>query len=180
MIIDMHTAYISIGSNVGNKVENIRRALAAMEKTGDIALKGGSRLYRTEPVDFTDQDWFVNAVVRVETPLAPEKLLERLGRLERDGGRVRGKVRFGPRTIDLDIIFYDALVMETEVLTLPHPRMHKRCFVLRPLCDIDPTVIHPVLKLRADELLARATEPGQEVLPLDVDENDSSPDEDRS
>lgn len=174
MITDMHTAYISIGSNIGNKVENIRSVIAAMAKPGDIALKGTSRLYRTEPVDFTDQDWFVNAVVLIETSLAPGKLLERLGRLERDGGRVRGKVRFGPRTIDLDIIFYDALVMDTELLTLPHPRMDKRCFVLRPLCDIDPTVIHPVLKLRVDELLARATEPGQEVLPLDVDGSDGS------
>ena len=167
MITDMHTVFISIGSNIGSKVENVRNIIAALGAPGDIRVTETSPLYRTEPVDFTDQDWFVNAVVRVETGLDPWALLERLGRLEQEAGRVRGKQRFGPRIIDLDIILYDDLVMETEKLTLPHPRMHKRCFVLQPLCDIDPTVIHPVLKLRVEELLARADAPGQGVVPLD-------------
>ena len=169
MSTDKHTAYISIGSNMGNKVKNVEDILAALEGTEGVAISGASRLYRTEPVDYTDQDWFVNAVVRVETTLAPLELLDALGRLEAEAGRVRGEIRFGPRVIDLDILLFGETVMDTERLTLPHPRMHKRCFVLRPLCDIDPTVVHPVLKRAAEALLAENTGPGQDVLPLDAD-----------
>jgi 2-amino-4-hydroxy-6-hydroxymethyldihydropteridine diphosphokinase len=162
--VETHIAYISVGSNLGDKLGNCRRALAALAADGAVRVAARSRLYRTEPVDYTAQEWFINQVVRVETALAPAALLDRLQAVQRRLGRTEPAVRFGPRVIDLDILLYDRLVLEEPRLSLPHPRMHRRRFVLKPLCDIDPELIHPVLGRSVRTLLAELGADGQEVV----------------
>ncbi len=159
-----HTAWIAVGSNMGDSLENCRRGIAEIERSGASELTARSRFYRTEPVDYIDQDWFVNAVVRIRTALSPRELLAELNAIEAAAGRDRSGVRFGPRPLDLDIVFFDDLVMNTPGLTLPHPRMHKRRFVLQPLCDIDPAIVHPVLQQSVNDLLDRLEETGQKVI----------------
>ena len=161
-----HSAFISVGSNLGDKLAQCRRGVDALAAGGDIRITGTSRMYRTEPVDVADQEWFVNGVIRVETGLGPFELLARLQSLQRQAGRAEGGVRFGPRVLDLDILLYDRLVMDDPRLTLPHPRMHRRRFVLKPLCDIDPDTVHPVLGRTAATLLAALDEDHQQVLEL--------------
>jgi 2-amino-4-hydroxy-6-hydroxymethyldihydropteridine diphosphokinase len=139
-----HTAYISVGSNLGRKLENCRKAITALTCSETCRLIAQSLVYQTEPVDYKDQDWFVNYAVKIETTLDPFSLLDTLKSIERDAGRTRDNVRFGPRVLDLDIILYEAMVVNTLNLVIPHPRMHKRRFVLKPICDIDPDIIHPV------------------------------------
>lgn len=162
--VGKHIAYISIGSNVGDALGNCRQALERLAADGAVRVAARSRVYRTEPVDYTAQEWFINLVVRVETGLSPAGLLERLQAIEGQLGRSRPAVRFGPRVIDLDILLYDALVQEGPALSLPHPRMHRRRFVLQPLCDIDPDLIHPALGQTVRALLADLGAGGQEVL----------------
>jgi len=150
---DFHTAYISVGSNLGSKLENCRKGIAALTCCGKCRMIDQSRVYQTEPVDYMDQDWFLNYVVKIETSLDPISLLDTLKLIERDAGRTRDAVRFGPRLLDLDIILYNAMVVDTLKLVLPHPRMHKRRFVLKPICDIDPDIIHPVFHRTMQSLL---------------------------
>ena len=159
----IHTAYISVGSNIGNKLENCRRGIRQLGRD-DVWLKAESRTYQTEPVDYTDQDWFINLVVKVETLLDPHRLLQRLQSIQRKGGRLQDSIRFGPRVLDLDIIFYDEKVINSTQLVIPHPRMHKRRFVLQPLCDIDPAIIHPVLKTDVRTLLNCLDENEQRII----------------
>lgn len=158
-----HTAFISVGSNMGDKAGNCRRGIAALEEAGGVRVLARSRVYRTEPVDFTDQDWFVNLVIKIETGLDPDALLERTQAVQAAAGRTVEAVRFGPRVLDLDILLYDRLVLERPGLSIPHPRMHLRRFVLIPLCDIDPGVVHPRLGVDAGSLLAGLDKEGQEV-----------------
>ncbi len=159
----MSTAYIAVGSNLGDKHQNCSQGIAALDRIQTITVTDRARFYKTAPVDYTDQDWFVNTAVRVATDLSPEGLLDRLKNIERDMGREKGGVRFGPRVLDLDIIFYDDLVLSTGILAIPHPRMHKRRFVLRPICDIDPTVMHPTLKSPVRDLLEAINDPDQDI-----------------
>ena len=140
-----HTVYIGAGSNIGNKLLNCRNGIASLTTFGKAVLKDRSRFYRTEPVDYEEQDWFINCVVKIETTLTPFQLLSRLKAIERDAGRMNHSVRFGPRILDLDILLWDDLVFNSSELVIPHPRMHKRRFVLQPICDIDSKIIHPVL-----------------------------------
>jgi 2-amino-4-hydroxy-6-hydroxymethyldihydropteridine diphosphokinase len=161
-----HCAFVSVGSNLGDKLEQCRQAVEALGASADLRITGRSRMYRTEPVDFIDQDWFVNCVIRLETVLSPFELLDRLQSVQRQLGRTAEGVRFGPRVLDLDILLYDGLIMDDSRLSLPHPRMHRRRFVLKPLCDIDPEVVHPVLNRTAATLLATLEEDGQQVLEL--------------
>jgi 2-amino-4-hydroxy-6-hydroxymethyldihydropteridine diphosphokinase len=156
-------AYISIGSNLGDKLFNCRTAIAALERSATGRILARSRVYATEPVDFTDQDWFLNAAVKIETALGPHVLLERLIDIQQAAGRKRDTIRFGPRVLDLDIIFYGDLVIADGTLQIPHPRMHKRRFVLQPMCDIDPTVVHPVLGKNVKRLLDHLSEEGQSI-----------------
>ena len=149
----VHTAYIGAGSNIGDKLLNCKNGISALTNTQKAVEKAWSRFYKTEPVDYKNQDWFINVVVKVETTLAPFELLKALKSIERGAGRVDGSIRFGPRVLDLDIILYDDLVTNSSKLIVPHPRMHKRRFVLRPICDIDPTIVHPVLKKEMQALL---------------------------
>jgi len=149
----LHVAYISIGSNIGNKLENCKKGVDALTKSGSVILKARSSCYKTDPVDYPDQDWFINYVIKIETSLDPFELLNRLKSIQKDAGRIRDEIRFGPRILDLDIILFDDTVINSENLTIPHPRMHKRRFVLKPVCDIDSKIIHPVLKKNMKYLL---------------------------
>jgi 2-amino-4-hydroxy-6-hydroxymethyldihydropteridine diphosphokinase len=128
-------AYISLGSNLGDSLQTLRRAAVALGGLG--AIVAASPVYETDPVGLREQPAFLNAVVELDTTLEPLPLLDALLAIEADSGRERG-IRFGPRTLDLDLIWYEGAVSDDARLTLPHPRAHEREFVLRPLCDIAP------------------------------------------
>ncbi len=141
-----HIAFICVGSNLGNKLENCKKGVDALIRSDSVTLKAQSPCYKTDPVDYQDQDWFINYVIKIETLLDPFELLNRLKSIQRDAGRIRDVIRFGPRILDMDIILFDDAVINSENLIIPHPRMHKRRFVLKPVCDIDAEIIHPVFK----------------------------------
>jgi 2-amino-4-hydroxy-6-hydroxymethyldihydropteridine diphosphokinase len=146
--------YLSLGSNIGDREGNLRKAgerLAAQE----VRVLRTSRIYETEPVDYKDQAWFLNQVVEAETALFPMQLLTRIGRVERELGRVR-TVRKGPRTIDIDILFYGAAVVETARLEIPHPRIAERRFVLAPLAELAPGLRHPATHRSVRQMLESA------------------------
>lgn len=149
----MSVAYIGLGSNIGDKTGNLKRAIEELGKVPGNKLLAVSSFYKTEPVGEVEQDWFINAVVKIETGLPPRELLKTLFDIERDLGRVR-EIKWGPRIIDLDILIYDDLVMEEEGLTIPHPCLHERGFVLAPLTEIAPGYVHPGLKKSISELLS--------------------------
>jgi 2-amino-4-hydroxy-6-hydroxymethyldihydropteridine diphosphokinase len=159
-----HIAYISVGSNLGDKLDNCRKGIAALTDTVNVRLIDQSSIYRSEPVDYQDQDWFVNYVVKIETDLEPLSLLELIKSIEQRAGRMQDAIRFGPRILDLDIVLYDDLVLDESRLTIPHPRMHNRRFVLKPICDIDPDIIHPVLQRTMANLLENLDEKGQKLI----------------
>lgn len=168
-----HTAWIGFGSNLGDKIANCRFGLACLMKTG-IGLGGVvSRLYRTAPMHVLDQDWFVNGVVRLEIGRDPLSLLDVLQDIQKRAGRAEGGVRFGPRVLDLDILFYDALILDGPRLSLPHPRLHERRFVLQPACDIDPCWVHPVIGSDLKTLLSGVQQPETSVQVIDDPDSDS-------
>lgn len=136
-----HTAYIGIGSNLGNPAEHVRFAISQLRQLSSSTLAAQSSLYQTAPVD-ADGDNYVNAVVCLLTALSPKKLMARLHDLENASGRKR-TYRNAPRTLDLDILLYDDKEINTSALTLPHPRMTERAFVLVPLLEITPTITIP-------------------------------------
>jgi len=146
-----HTVFLSLGSNLGDRAANLKQAIASLRPQMDI--KARSKVYETPPWGYTDQEKFLNQVVKVRTYVQPEPLLKHLKRLEVALGR-KETFHYGPRLIDIDILFYDELVLQTPVLTLPHPYMHKRGFVLLPLMDIAPEHVHPVEKRSTRELIA--------------------------
>ncbi len=158
-----HIAYICVGSNIGNKLENCKKGVDALLRSGSVTLKAQSPIYKTDPVDYLKQDWFINYVIKIETSLGPFELLNRLKSIQKDAGRVNDAIRFGPRILDLDIILFDDAVVNSENLTIPHSRMHKRRFVLKPLCDIDPEVIHPVFKKNIKYLLDSMADKEQRI-----------------
>ena len=135
----MTTAYIGFGSNVGDKVEHIRSAAERLRKVDGVKQVKMSSLYRTAPVGKTDQDWFVNAVGKVDTDLSAKELFNECIEIERALKRVR-RERWGPRTIDLDVLLYGDQIFDTDDLQVPHPRMHERAFVLIPLAELEPGI----------------------------------------
>ncbi|MFQ5485269.1 MAG: 2-amino-4-hydroxy-6-hydroxymethyldihydropteridine diphosphokinase [Desulfobacterales bacterium] len=157
-----NTVYISIGSNIGNKLQNCQNGIKALINPGFSSLKKHSPFYSTEPVDYKNQDWFINAVIKIQSVLDPFQLLSKIKSIQHDAGRVSDPVRYGPRVLDLDILLYNDLVINSSGLVIPHPRMHKRRFVLKPMCDIDPTIVHPVLKKDMQYLLDNLGD-GQEI-----------------
>ncbi len=161
-----HVAYICAGSNIGDRRAHIQKGFDALLAAGHTRPRAQSPFYMTEPVDFTDQEWFLNAVISVDTALSPMDLLRELKSIEKASGRDYDTVRFGPRILDLDIIFYDDLTTTSSDLTIPHPRMHERRFVLTPLCDIDAGLVHPIRNRRVGALLADLAEDGQRIVPI--------------
>ncbi len=146
----MPIAYIGIGSNLGNKIENCIRGIEGISTFSKIITV--SSFYETEPVDKEDQPDFINCMAKIETFLSPFELFSYIKSLENLIGR-KNLGKWGPRIIDLDIIFYEDLILEKDNLTIPHPRAHLRRFVLQPLFEIATDFIHPVLKKSVTELL---------------------------
>jgi 2-amino-4-hydroxy-6-hydroxymethyldihydropteridine diphosphokinase len=144
------TAYLSLGSNLGDRMANLRTCIARLGSVGRV--KKISSFYETEPMELREQPWFVNCVVELETDLSPEMLLAEIRRIETDLGRTRN-VPKGPRLIDIDILLLDSLVIKEKDLQIPHPALHQRRFVLEPLTEIAPEAPHPALSQTARELL---------------------------
>jgi 2-amino-4-hydroxy-6-hydroxymethyldihydropteridine diphosphokinase len=157
-----HSAYLGLGSNLGDKEMNLRRALQLLAQA-EIQILKASPLYATEPVDFKDQDWFLNQVVAIQTPLSPRDLLAYCLQIEQNMGRQRTASK-GPRNIDLDVLLYSDLIIQEKGLTIPHPMLHTRRFVLVPLATLAPEVVHPVLRQPISTLLDRCPDPAQVVL----------------
>jgi 2-amino-4-hydroxy-6-hydroxymethyldihydropteridine diphosphokinase len=147
----MKRVYLSLGSNLGDRVENIRRALEALEGAG-VVIRRLSSFYRTEPVEFRAQPWFVNCVAEAETELMPLQLLKAAKSVERSLGR-RSGIPKGPRPIDIDILLYENSAVRSQALTIPHPAMSERRFVLIPLGELAPRIRHPVTERTVSEML---------------------------
>ncbi|HSE84073.1 MAG TPA: 2-amino-4-hydroxy-6-hydroxymethyldihydropteridine diphosphokinase [Thermodesulfobacteriota bacterium] len=152
----MPTVFVGIGSNLGNRIENCAEAIRKI--SGFAAIFAISSIYETEPVGNEDQPNFINCAVKIETDLSPYDLLSSLQSIEDNLGRERVQ-KLGPRTIDLDILFYNNLVIESDELIIPHPSAHLRRFVLEPLSEIAPYLIHPVLKVSISNLLEGLNDP---------------------
>lgn len=164
----MQQAALGLGSNQGDKERHLRLALENIDRLTGTGILRVSRFYRTAPVGKTDQDWFVNAAVLIETGRTPLELLDDLLDIERDMGRVRTE-KWGPRNIDLDILFYDRTIIDEPRLIVPHPYLHQRLFVLYPLRDIAPEWRHPRLGHCPDEMIAGLPREEQEIEVLPED-----------
>jgi 2-amino-4-hydroxy-6-hydroxymethyldihydropteridine diphosphokinase len=146
-----HTVYLGLGSNLGDRLVNLQAACSAL--TPYACIFSASPVYETAPWGYTDQPAFLNQVLGVETDLSPVELMATLKQVEADLGRI-SSFRYGPRLIDLDILFYDDLVLVTPGLVIPHPRLAERAFVLVPLAGLAPGLRHPVIGKTVSELLA--------------------------
>lgn len=157
------TVYIGFGSNVGNRLDFCDRAVTLLSLLPRSQVTGVSLLYETEPVKDganPGDGWFLNGVVRLETDLAPRSLLDILREIERSLGREEEN-RSGPRTMDLDILFYGKRVIDEPGLTIPHPRLHQRRFVLMPLSELDPLLVHPTRHRSVNQMLAESADPSE-------------------
>jgi len=154
-----HTIYLALGSNLGDRLENLKQAIAALPPQMEVKAK--SSVYETPPWGYEDQPKFLNQVIKAKTYLDPEPLLKHLKRLEVALGRQQSFPN-GPRLIDMDIIFYDDLVLNSPSLVIPHPRLHERGFVLLPLMDISPDLVHPINKKSVREMAAECQVAGIE------------------
>lgn len=174
MDIEVITAYISLGSNLGDRAGNLLLAVRGLFEAGFHVYRL-SAIYETEPIETESEHKYLNMVAEVQvTNISPEQMLARMFRIEYLLGR-RNKFQNAPRTADLDLLMYGSKQQETDFLTLPHPRMHLRKFVLVPMNEIAPHVVHPILKKTIEELLAE-TEDGSEVVRWDPNAHLAEPD----
>jgi 2-amino-4-hydroxy-6-hydroxymethyldihydropteridine diphosphokinase len=150
----MEKVLIGFGSNLGDSVANCLAAIEQLGSHSHIRVLARSSLYRTRPQVLTEQPWFINGVVLCETDLSPDELLDVLYQIESHFGRDR-RIRWGPRTLDLDLLSFGDHQVKLPSLTIPHPRLHERRFVLEPLLEIAPNWVHPTLKIPAFDLLNR-------------------------
>jgi 2-amino-4-hydroxy-6-hydroxymethyldihydropteridine diphosphokinase len=150
----LKTIYLSLGSNIGGREQNLTTAISRLQSPG-LKILRVSPIYETEPVLYADQRWFLNLAIHGETTLFPMQLLRRIAGIERALGRTR-TVPNGPRTIDIDILLYGNAVVHTATLDIPHPRMEDRRFVLAPLADLAPELRHPVTHKTVREMLDAA------------------------
>ena len=155
------TVYLSLGSNIGDRAENLNAAIDRLRAVGEIVQV--SSFYETEPVEFAAQAWFLNCVIALDTEKTPQELLASILDIEQQMGRRRAQKK-GPRVIDIDILLFGNLIVDEPGLTIPHPAMHERRFVLEPLAEIAPDVRHPALDRTIQEL-RDALPPGQTVKP---------------
>jgi len=155
--LDGIICYIGIGSNLGDSLKHCQNAVENISRTRGIDLKAKSSLYKTEPVGIEEQGFFINAVVEIKTDFPVHNLMKALHKIERDMGRVR-EVKGGPRIIDLDLLFYGQQVISEQNLIIPHPEIHKRRFVLEPLCEIASYFIHPSFGVSIRGLKDRLTD----------------------
>lgn len=153
----LHTVYLALGTNLGDRLSNLHAAMDALAP--DVRVLDKSPVYETEPWGYTEQPPFLNMAVRAETELSPTDLLDRLKSIEKNLGRIPN-FRNGPRLIDIDILFYDDLVLDTPPLIIPHPSLHKRAFVLVPLATIAPKLVHPLLGLSVEQFLEKIDKKG--------------------
>ncbi len=156
--MSVYPVFIGIGSNVGDAIDNCIKAIKEIGLIKGNRMAAVSSLYRTEPISLIKQDWFINCVVKIETDLTPYSLLSDLQNIEKRLGRKRDIIastssRWGPRTIDLDILIFNSVIIDDDKLKIPHPRMHERRFVLEPLSEIDENLIHPIIKKSIKSLL---------------------------
>jgi len=152
-----HTVFLALGSNLGDRLKNLRAAIALLSPA--VQPVACSPVYETPPWGFVDQPKFLNLVLQARTQFLPEELLDHLKGIEKTLGR-QETFRFGPRIVDLDIIFYDDLVFISERLEIPHPRLANRAFVLLPLAQLAPEISHPIEGLTVREMLASTTTEG--------------------
>lgn len=152
----MNSAFLSIGTNMGDRSANLNRALSFIATNIGVIINV-SPIYETEPWGVTDQPWFYNIAIEIKTKLSPENLLREILLIEEKMGRIRQR-KMGERIIDIDILLYENEIIKTETLTVPHPHMHRRNFVLQPLCDIAENAVHPVLKKNVKELLKESSD----------------------
>jgi 2-amino-4-hydroxy-6-hydroxymethyldihydropteridine diphosphokinase len=160
----MERVFLGLGSNIGDRPANIERACRLLSTVEGVRLVRISSLVETKPVGYEDQPDFINAVMEIETALAPRGLLTAIKEIERRMGRTP-TVRFGPRIIDIDILLFGQRVIDEPNLTIPHPRMHERRFVLEPLAEIAPDVVNPVTGKRAVEILNELSDGRATVTP---------------
>lgn len=143
--------YIAAGSNLGDKEETLKEAIDKIDKRKDCVVTKVSNFYTTDPVGYEDQDQFVNCVFEINTLQTPSELMNTLLEVEKDFKRER-IIRWGPRTLDLDIIFYNDIISYDEHILIPHPRAHERQFVMKPMCDINPYYVHPIYRKRVMDI----------------------------
>ncbi|NOY95280.1 MAG: 2-amino-4-hydroxy-6-hydroxymethyldihydropteridine diphosphokinase [Chlorobi bacterium] len=153
----MHSVFVGIGGNIGDKPLVFRQARGLIDEImGNIILS--SSIYESPPWGFESEDTFWNQVLKIVTNLSPAELLGGINRIEGIFGRKRTSTGYSSRQMDIDILYFDDLILETEELTIPHPLLHKRMFVLAPLCEIAPDFIHPVLRLTSKEMKGNCTD----------------------
>jgi 2-amino-4-hydroxy-6-hydroxymethyldihydropteridine diphosphokinase len=156
-------AYVALGSNLGDREAHLAAALGALRARPGIRVTSVSKLYQTAPVGPPPQGPYLNAVARLRTRLAPRALLACLLEIEAAEGRLRETGRWSARTLDLDLLFYGSLTLDEPGLRVPHPRLHERAFVLEPLCELAPRLVHPRLGKTVEELAQKVRDPGAVV-----------------